>query len=303
MGERFVDRRRPWMTALEMQFSSLSDVRRIANMADVPKSVTDYHVLRDLARSTPFSWSRDVTSAVWMASKTIPGDACFDVDLLPDGLSHAFWWLEWPLPLPMKHPENWNDEDESDIDLSKICCLLISREGEGWIISCGRMSTLGYPLMIEVNRVVSRASLGEITHIDARMFDALQGGVKVIGNRDVMLFRFVLAASVWLKQRVVSMTSGAIERHRRKQIAREHDANVSDVKVVQLRRSESQQHQSVDGSEESIEWSCRWIVNGHWRNQPYANGERKLIYILPYVKGPEDKPLKVPTHAVYAVNR
>lgn len=41
-------------------------------------------------------------------------------------------------------------------------------------------------------------------------------------------------------------------------------------------------------------YSHRWIVQGHWRNQPYKeNGEtvHKVIWIAPYVKGPDDKPL------------
>lgn len=70
--------------------------------------------------------------------------------------------------------------------------------------------------------------------------------------------------------------------------------------MIQLRRTEAQPHPTADG--ENVEWSCRWIVNGHWRNQPYKD-ERKLIYIMPYVKGPDDMPLKVPTHTVYQVSR
>jgi len=42
-----------------------------------------------------------------------------------------------------------------------------------------------------------------------------------------------------------------------------------------------------------VEWSRRWMVRGHWRNQPYGPGrtERRLTWIDPYVKGPDDKPL------------
>jgi len=45
----------------------------------------------------------------------------------------------------------------------------------------------------------------------------------------------------------------------------------------------------------SIEWSHRWMVRGHWRLQPYGpqRSKRRLQWIDPFVKGPEDKPLDV----------
>lgn len=121
-------------------------------------------------------------------------------------------------------------------------------------------------------------------------------------KRALSLVRFLLAASTWLNQRILSIGSGHIERHRRKQIARENNVPPpTDVRVIQLRRLESEPHGQAAGAE-AVEWSCRWIVNGHWRNQPYKDST-KLIYIMPFVKGPADKPLKVPTHTVYQVSR
>jgi len=46
----------------------------------------------------------------------------------------------------------------------------------------------------------------------------------------------------------------------------------------------------------TVEWTKRWMVRGHWRLQPYGPvGQKthKPIWIDPYVKGPEDKPLDV----------
>ena len=45
----------------------------------------------------------------------------------------------------------------------------------------------------------------------------------------------------------------------------------------------------------------RWLVLGHFRNQWYRSEQtHKVIWIAPYVKGPDDAPLK-PT--VYKVSR
>jgi hypothetical protein len=97
---------------------------------------------------------------------------------------------------------------------------------------------------------------------------------------------------------------GTLSATRRKRLEREHALEVADaVKVIQLRRAESQ-HRPAGEESNSVDWSCRWIVNGHWRHQYHGSGkDRELIYVMPFVKGPEDKPLKVPTHTVYQVSR
>jgi len=49
------------------------------------------------------------------------------------------------------------------------------------------------------------------------------------------------------------------------------------------------------GVERPTNWSHRWIVGGHWRNQPHGPGGtlRRPTWIAPHVKGPGDKPLVV----------
>lgn len=43
-----------------------------------------------------------------------------------------------------------------------------------------------------------------------------------------------------------------------------------------------------------VEWSHRWLVAGHWRNQPYPTlGITRQIWISPYIKGPDDAPLEI----------
>jgi hypothetical protein len=69
--------------------------------------------------------------------------------------------------------------------------------------------------------------------------------------------------------------------------------NYGDVRVVTLRRTMG------DGGGETDdvfgrEWTHRWVVRGHWRNQWYpSEGVHRMVWIAPFVKGPEDKPLIV----------
>lgn len=64
-----------------------------------------------------------------------------------------------------------------------------------------------------------------------------------------------------------------------------------DVRVVHLRRSLGGEHDMGDGSGRA--YRHRWIVRGHWRNQPWGPGRelRRPVYILPHVKGPDGAPL------------
>lgn len=63
----------------------------------------------------------------------------------------------------------------------------------------------------------------------------------------------------------------------------------SDVRIITLR----QQHHETDEAAPSREYQHRWLVNGHWRNQPYGPGrsQTRPVFIHPYLKGPEDAPL------------
>jgi len=72
---------------------------------------------------------------------------------------------------------------------------------------------------------------------------------------------------------------------------RERKRLIPDVTVIHLRRVRPS-GEPVEPGEGSVEWQRQWIVRGHWRNQWYPSiKEHRQIWISPYVKGPEDKPL------------
>ena len=87
-------------------------------------------------------------------------------------------------------------------------------------------------------------------------------------------------------------------RSERRRFERVTDEVKPDVHVVILRSARAKSGRD-DGDGETPDWSCRWMVRGHYRNQWYA-GERKhrLIWVAPYVKGPEDKPFKATVYEV-----
>jgi hypothetical protein len=71
---------------------------------------------------------------------------------------------------------------------------------------------------------------------------------------------------------------------------------VRQIVVFTLRRAKGKRY---EGEEREVQWTHRWFVSAHWRNQPYvekdADGNKVTVYrqilIQPYLKGPDDKPI------------
>lgn len=61
-----------------------------------------------------------------------------------------------------------------------------------------------------------------------------------------------------------------------------------EVNVIMLRRAKYLDDSGDDKEHRHVNWSCRWIVQGHWRH--YRNGNR--VWIKPYIKGPDGLTIK-----------
>ena len=138
--------------------------------------------------------------------------------------------------------------------------------------------------------------------------------------------RYVHALWMLLGQSIVSQRLEDVDRMSLKRAERAQ--LIPRVTVVELRRVEG----GKSDRESPVDWSHRWLVRGHMRWQPYGKQsdaghdhvvgqvevdmghsvrrcqvegcefELRRIAILPYVKGPEGKPLRLTEH-VYAFNR
>jgi hypothetical protein len=289
------------MTALEMQFAALTLAREAfaaRQTPDIIDRMCDYNATILLPSAVPFSWSADTTSAVWSASATVPMDAVLERDVIPEDSNACWWWFDWPLPIPVKNVKPSAAENDAT---RLIAGIMLARYEDRLLIVDARMTPHG-PAMVGFFVVSFEQSLNSIINTKARVFHTGTDAATVEDptTRKIKICQFILAANAWLRQRILVSSDGPIERHRRKQIARDHNVlPPTDVKVIELRRVESHPHA---GPGDPVDWSCRWVVGGHWRNQPYKDGTR-LRYILPYVKGPADKPLRIPAHTVYRVDR
>ena len=115
--------------------------------------------------------------------------------------------------------------------------------------------------------------------------------------------KIMIAACLMLEQRLLVAPLTPVPRSSRKRMAREGWPHVPLVQVIELRRRE---HKPSDSLEEHqvVDWSCQWMVGSHWRSQWYPSKNlHQRILIGPYLKGPEDKPLKAPSTRLFAVVR
>jgi hypothetical protein len=111
----------------------------------------------------------------------------------------------------------------------------------------------------------------------------------------------LLTFFLFLESRILNTSEAALDRAARKRTEAKIDGQLPCVRVVQLRRPESSPKRS-DSGHEPVEWSCQWLVSGHWHRYHTRDGVQPR-WLMPYVKGPEDKPLRPPRATIYAVVR
>lgn len=86
---------------------------------------------------------------------------------------------------------------------------------------------------------------------------------------------------------------------RRAAVLKMHDE--TEIVIVRLRHEDSPRSERTG---ETANYSHRFIVGGHWRNAWYpSQGIHRQIWISPYIKGPEDKPLIVRPRRVFQWTR
>lgn len=132
---------------------------------------------------------------------------------------------------------------------------------------------------------------------------ALRFGTSILGNVDPTWddnkiraaqgpVKAMLALWMLMQQRVTETVVPAISPRTERRWKRK--GVKPQVNVINLRRRRIiSQTAAEHESGGTREWSGRWMVKGHWRQQPYGPGrqERRWVYIHPFLKGPDDLPI------------
>jgi hypothetical protein len=112
--------------------------------------------------------------------------------------------------------------------------------------------------------------------------------------------RYVAQFFAFVNQRLLTVGEQPIHnRSVRRRLAKAipHDPV---VRVVELRRRDYQQRD--ESQPRDVEYSCQWLVRGHWHQYHTREGLQPR-WVMPYVKGPSDKPLRVAEKIAYEVVR
>jgi hypothetical protein len=126
--------------------------------------------------------------------------------------------------------------------------------------------------------------------------EAIGEHVDVETIREARLYMRRLPLALWSlmqSEGVAEATTERADRAARRRLEKANSPMTGDVVVVRLRRAHAD---TGDGEGDSaVAWSRRWIVSGHWRRawRPSVQAHR-LVWVAPFVKGPEDKPLVIP---------
>ena len=113
----------------------------------------------------------------------------------------------------------------------------------------------------------------------------------------LQFIQWICTASTFIEQQIL-----ASERHPSpRRLKKQYTTVAPEVHVVTLRKERHDTHQK---SHADIEYSCRWWVRGHWRNQWFPSRRQHApMWIAPHTKGPQDKPLRAMAPTVHRVSR
>ena len=153
-------------------------------------------------------------------------------------------------------------------------------------------------LVVDAGEGIMTLVFGEMSDEDGQQIPTVTGGPIRYGLTYPDAFEgaairphaeSVLAMCAFLNSPYIPKRTEQASRAARRESARLGHPLDDEVTFVVLRRPHGE-HKGGEG--EPVAWAHRWIVSGHMRAQWYPSEEaHRLIWIAPYLKGPEDKPL------------
>jgi hypothetical protein len=256
----------------------------------------------------------DLAAGLAVSSEALP-----NMPIGHDTLSYRTGWLWLEDPLTIEGLRLWDDRDHDDALLRAIAWSESFMEPSGRVYATfhGPIESTARPHGISLFGFFEcghgdHAPNPELIHFDTWSFGVLiedlgpdlTEWMELNKSQLLVLFvrRFFVSFSLFVAQKIVIFETLRAERHARKRLEHQGWSDEPLVRVVRLRRTDHLS--SSPESSEPVEWSCQWVVRGHWRQQFYPSKHaNQPIWITPYVKGPEDKPLKPPRATIFAVVR
>ncbi len=261
------------------------EMRRRAEEVHPPTVV---RITAALAGAETYYWGSDICTTISYAAGSMPPSWTLTPEMLPsrNGFFHFTESLGWSI--------------EGYVTVGILALLwtsYVSDDGEPAVLfgafseSDLRSGTTFMSMTIRHHQTFKEASEVVAPRIQGRDDAIALAGMSLA----------IPASLSFLRQRIFVAPRAPIDRASRRRLTR-NGRPAEDVRVVQLRKRVPSAPTHTDAT--PVEWSHRWVVSGHWREQWYPRLQRNQpIWVLPYVKGPENKPLKVKPERIFAVVR
>ena len=254
-------------------------------------------ILPPLLRGETFYWSEPICGLIESAARSIPETWTLREEALEP--LHAFAWLARPISIPSSEAPvcaiGWFPARRQDgrveefippyerpilTDPNRDALCLVFFSSSSSLPVPFPMTLAFWPIMAQLRQVQA-----ELEHESAG--SDLHNGFTI--REKAALFATMVA---FLEQRILLSSRFLADRasRRRRRKARQSPPS-EEIHVVRLRHVAYR----GEGGDRDIQWTCQWIVRGHWRNQWHPSQKHHHPkWIAPYVKGPEDKPLRKP---------
>ena len=199
-----------------------------------------------------------------------------------DVLPHPYMFFSWEAALPLASEENF------DVDW-----MLISDEGPGFGVTVCPASSWDS----EGEMSAHLSTVGLFRYGDIYPDNMPKHPISAHDSAG-----WILGYLAFINSPYVTMAKAGAPRSLRRQIG-EHLHDEGEASVVTLRRSAVNMvnNKRLQGEGSEVNWQHQWWVSGHIRAQwRPSTKDHKLIWVAPYLKGPEDKPI---LSKVYSVSR
>lgn len=255
----------------------------------------------------PYFWSVDLCRLIEVAQETLPDIALTD-DILPEGMPGvpygAFFWFDHPLslldggtirrvPAMAIFCAITFSDDEQQVGKTSVALVHFGFANDLGSDTSDMIVPIGFTWWFE-GETIDEAVQSRFQERDAEAWRRENARLRL---------RYLASGLLLMRQEIFRSESRPASRSLQRQLSRREPGIEPLIRVITLRRIH-RQHDDSRHEENAREYSIQWIVRGHWRQQWYPSLNRhQPKWINPYVKGPEDKPLKPSRTTVYAVVR
>jgi len=255
-----------------------------------------------------YYWSRGIVDMISVAARNIPGHWALLSSLLPS--SNGFFWLSrtFDMQLTDAHKAQLIEKNpdlseeiaaiETTVRTAALSWTCTDRNGN-FVPAPGeadKVTLVNYIVVPPHPDIPVPVPAAPYTIVCGDTLDQLEAeNPGVTTETDLKLFAAMLT---FLQQKIMMPVRQSPTRAMRRQAEREK-RSIPPINVIKLRHHVYKK----TGEQSDVEWAWQWVVRGHWRDQWYPSIKRhQPIWISPYMKGPEDKPVKE-TERMFAVIR